>query len=60
MILMQKEKRAKEENDYLKSRQSAWKQFQSTNQAKRRSLIAHGVISDRTLPINLLVLDFNR
>ena len=49
---MQKEKRAKEENDYLKSKQSAWQQFQNRNQTKRRSLVAQGVISDRTLSTN--------
>ena len=46
-MLMQKEKQAKEENDYLKSKQSAWKQFQNRQQTKRRSLVAQGIISDR-------------
>ena len=47
MYLLQKEKQAKEENDFLKSKQSAWQQFQNRTQNKRRTLVAQGVISDR-------------
>lgn len=47
MYLLQKEKQAKEENDFLKSKQSAWQQFQNRTQNRRRTLVAQGVISDR-------------
>ena len=49
MYLLQKEKQAKEENDFLKSKQSAWQQFQNRTQNRRRTLVAQGVISDRTI-----------
>ena len=49
LFLLQKAKEAKEENDFLKSKQSAWQQFQNRTQNKRRTLVAQGVIADRSV-----------
>lgn len=45
--MLQKEKEAKEENEYYKNKQSAWQQFQNRTQQKRKRLVAEGVITDR-------------
>lgn len=47
MYMLQKEKKAKEENEYYKNKQSAWQQFQQRTQKRRKLLVAEGVISDR-------------
>ncbi|KAK8790567.1 hypothetical protein WA171_002089 [Blastocystis sp. BT1] len=46
LFLLQRAKEAKEENDFLKSKQTAWQQFQNRTQNKRRTLVAQGVIAD--------------
>ncbi|CBK20291.2 uncharacterized protein [Blastocystis hominis] len=46
MYMLQKEKKAKEENEYYKNKQSAWQQFQQRTQKRRKLLVAEGVISD--------------
>lgn len=45
--MLQKEKEAKEENEYYKNKQNAWQQFQKNKQQKRKRLVAEGVIADR-------------
>lgn len=47
LYMLQKEKEAKEENEYYKNKQSAWQQFQNRTQQKRKRLVAEGVITDR-------------
>ena len=49
LFLLQRAKEAKEENDFLKSKQTAWQQFQNRTQNKRRTLVAQGVIADRNV-----------
>ena len=44
---LEKEKEAKAETEYYKSKQNAWQQFQNRSQQKRKRLIAEGVIADR-------------
>lgn len=52
LFILQKAKEAKEENDFLKSKQTAWQQFQNRTQNKRRTLVAQGVISDRIILVH--------
>ena len=55
MYMLQKEKKAKEENEYYKNKQSAWQQFQQRTQKRRKLLVAEGVISDRMRLGNVLL-----
>lgn len=58
--MLQKEKEAKEENEYYKNKQSAWQQFQNRTQQKRKRLVAEGVITDRIFIIMILFVAFKK
>ena len=58
--MLQKEKEAKEENEYYKNKQNAWQQFQNRTQQKRKRLVAEGVIADRICFLNNSLVAFKK